>query len=171
LIELAKEELLEEWMEDDPVAPHGFQGIDVTATDIYLHLVDPHGCTIQRSTNLEDQFLLNDSLAPASRSLLATVQHPTLGRLRQYTEPLAIDQKMFQMVVAKSLVPVDAALNALLRLFALFLPGAVILVSAGGYLLAGRALRPVNAVIDAARAIRAGDLSRRIALAGPPDEL
>jgi heavy metal sensor kinase len=184
--ELLRQEILEERQEDserdadegeqhgpqdEPVGPHGFEGIDVIATDIYLQLVDPHGCTLQRSPNLGDQALLTDTRSLAPWALLSTIQHATLGCLRQYVRPVPIDRETYWVAVAEPLAPVDAALNALLRLFTLFLPSAVLPVGLGGYLLASRALRPVNEVIDAARAIRAGDLSRRIALAGPPDEL
>jgi signal transduction histidine kinase len=40
-----------------------------------------------------------------------------------------------------------------------------------GWVAAGRVLRPVNEITDVARDIQATDLSRRIALEGPPDEL
>jgi signal transduction histidine kinase len=54
----------------------------------------------------------------------------------------------------------------LLALIALTLPSAAL-----GYLVAGRALRPVAAITDAARRVADGDLSERIAFTGPRDEL
>ncbi len=50
--------------------------------------------------------------------------------------------------------------------------GVAFLVSlAVGWLVAGRALRPIDHITDVARDIQATDLSRRIALDGPDDEL
>ncbi|NIS28454.1 MAG: HAMP domain-containing protein, partial [Actinobacteria bacterium] len=40
-----------------------------------------------------------------------------------------------------------------------------------GWIISGRALRPVGQIARVAREIQAGDLSRRIELAGPDDEL
>ena len=55
--------------------------------------------------------------------------------------------------------------------FSLALAGAVVLSLAGGWLVAGRALRPVAEITAAARRVGAGRLDERIALAGPRDEL
>lgn len=59
-----------------------------------------------------------------------------------------------------------------LRSFSLAALGALFVASLGlGWLLAGRALRPARRIAAAAREIQATDLSRRIALEGPRDEL
>jgi signal transduction histidine kinase len=64
-----------------------------------------------------------------------------------------------------------AALNQLLAESGIAL-GVMALVSVAlGWLVAGRALRPVRAMTAAARAISAADLSRRLAVPGPDDEL
>jgi signal transduction histidine kinase len=60
----------------------------------------------------------------------------------------------------------SVAAEFLIALIALTLPSAAL-----GYVLAGRALRPVAAITAAAQRVAAGDLSNRIALAGPRDEL
>src|SRR5688572_123601 len=50
--------------------------------------------------------------------------------------------------------------------------GLLFLISLGvGWVLAGRALAPVDRITQVAREIEASDLSRRIALKGPDDEL
>jgi signal transduction histidine kinase len=66
---------------------------------------------------------------------------------------------------------VENSISTLHRLLLLALPLLLLAVGSSGYLLAAQALRPVAAITDTARRIRAGDLSRRIALAGPRDEL
>lgn len=59
-----------------------------------------------------------------------------------------------------------------LRNYSLIALGGLFLASLGiGWVLSGRALRPVGAIARAARDIQATDLSRRIELTGPRDEL
>jgi signal transduction histidine kinase len=60
----------------------------------------------------------------------------------------------------------SVAIEFLAALIALTLPSAGL-----GYVIAGRALRPVAAITAAAERVADGDLSNRIALAGPRDEL
>jgi signal transduction histidine kinase len=65
----------------------------------------------------------------------------------------------------------DRAL-AQLRLYSLAaLAGLFVLSVLAGWLLAGRALRPVGRITRVAQEIQAGDLSRRIGLRGPRDEI
>ncbi len=59
-----------------------------------------------------------------------------------------------------------------LRKWSFIALGGLFVVSLGiGWVLAGRALRPVGAITRTAREIQATDLSRRIRLSGPQDEL
>jgi signal transduction histidine kinase len=60
----------------------------------------------------------------------------------------------------------SVAIEFLAALITLTVPSAAL-----GYILAGRALRPVAAITAAAERVADGDLSNRIALAGPRDEL
>jgi signal transduction histidine kinase len=69
---------------------------------------------------------------------------------------------------------VAAALNAAIRdkeiIGAIALPVVVLLAVAGGWLIAGRLLRPLRTITSAARDISASSLSRRLALGGRGDE-
>ncbi|WP_199565052.1 sensor histidine kinase [Spongiactinospora rosea] len=61
---------------------------------------------------------------------------------------------------------------ATLRRYALVALGGLLLASLGiGWMLSGRVLRPVRSITRAAAEIQATDLSRRIRLSGPKDEL
>ncbi|MCU1351260.1 MAG: Two-component sensor histidine kinase [Acidimicrobiales bacterium] len=61
---------------------------------------------------------------------------------------------------------------ALLRTYSLSALGFLFLASLGvGWIVAGRVLAPIDRITSVARDIQATDLSRRIALRGPPDEL
>ena len=65
----------------------------------------------------------------------------------------------------------STTLGHLLAYSLLSLAGATLLAAAAGWIAAGRILRPVHRLIAAARAASAQDLSQRIALQGPRDEL
>ncbi|MEW5987342.1 MAG: HAMP domain-containing sensor histidine kinase [Chloroflexota bacterium] len=73
--------------------------------------------------------------------------------------------------VIQSLEPVTATLAILGLQLAWGLPLAWLLAGAGGYWLAGRALRPVQAMTQTAQAIGASDLHQRMGYNGPTDEL
>ncbi|MER7461139.1 HAMP domain-containing sensor histidine kinase [Micromonospora sp. NPDC126480] len=67
---------------------------------------------------------------------------------------------------------VNLRLMQTLRDYSLIALGGLFVASLGiGWVLSGRALRPVGAIARTAREIQATDLSRRIQLAGPRDEL
>lgn len=74
-------------------------------------------------------------------------------------------------VLARAAAQHAAALNQLLAESAIALGVMVVVSVALGWLMAGRALRPLREMTAAARAISAEDLSRRLAVPGPDDEL
>jgi signal transduction histidine kinase len=65
----------------------------------------------------------------------------------------------------------DAARNQLLVIFAIALATMTVLSIWLGWVIAGRALRPLRTITNAAREISASNLHRRLALDGPDDEL
>ncbi len=73
--------------------------------------------------------------------------------------------------VGTSLRPVEHVLRRLLAVFALAVPLMLGVALVGGWFLAGRALKPVEAVTVAAQRIAAGDLSQRLAAPPSPDEI
>jgi signal transduction histidine kinase len=84
--------------------------------------------------------------------------------------------KQGQVIQAAEISSVEAAVNyqtlQTLRNYSAAGMGALFLVSLGtGWWLSGRALRPVRRITATAQEISATDLSRRIALGGPHDEL
>ncbi|NLE52794.1 MAG: HAMP domain-containing protein, partial [Chloroflexi bacterium] len=92
---------------------------------------------------------------------------------RVISEPLVIDGKVRGYIqAAASLRTVDAAIDRLIKI--MLIGGTITLLISllvGDYL-ARRALRPIDAIAQAAKQITAADdLSRRIPYTGPPDEL
>ena len=102
-----------------------------------------------------------------------TVHLPnTPAPIRVLTAPVMEDGHLVQLVqVAMSLEVVEAARTRFLLILAGLLPAALAAAAAGGWFLAGRALAPLDAMIDTARRIGAEDLSRRLVAEDPHDEL
>jgi signal transduction histidine kinase len=90
------------------------------------------------------------------------------GRVCEVTHPVCFSPAE---LLAQAAAGHAADLNQLLADSAIAL-GVMTMVSAAlGWLVAGRVLRPLRAMAAAARAISADDLSRRLAVPGPGDEL
>jgi heavy metal sensor kinase len=102
----------------------------------------------------------------------ATVLTGAGQRVRLYTEPIQQRDRIVGAIqVGRSEAEIEAVL-AELRLFgAAGLLVALALAAGGGHFLAGRALSPVDQITRQAQRIGAEDLSRRLALPLPNDEL
>ena len=74
-------------------------------------------------------------------------------------------------LLAQAQVQSDAALHQLLIDCGIALAFMAVVSVWLGWLVAGRALRPLRTITNAAREISASDLHRRLALSGPDDEL
>jgi heavy metal sensor kinase len=111
--------------------------------------------------------------SPASRPLGAaqTVRLPFGARIRVYRETQrGASGRSFRVEVAGT-VRDHHQLARLLGGIALAAPPTLGLAVLVGLFLAGRALKPMEKVTQTARELSAGDLSRRIALPGPNDEI
>src|SRR5579859_7669572 len=73
--------------------------------------------------------------------------------------------------VGRPVGEVDATLHQLALLLAVAVPFTLLVASAGGLFLAGRALDPIDRITRAAAAIGADDLSRRLSFRGSRDEV
>jgi heavy metal sensor kinase len=92
--------------------------------------------------------------------------------LRVLTSPIRTDSGIVGAVeVAQSEEDVQDTLQLLIVFIAIGYPLTLVLATAGGVLLAGRALAPVDDLTRAAQSITAEDLSRRIDTSGPDDEI
>jgi heavy metal sensor kinase len=92
--------------------------------------------------------------------------------LRVLTAPVIENGRLVQLVqVAMSLEVIEAARRRFLLVLATLFPLALAGAAAGGWFLAGRALTPVDAMVETARRIGAEDLSRRLTTETPRDEL
>lgn len=77
----------------------------------------------------------------------------------------------YVVVVGSSLEPTDEELESLREVLAYVIPIALVLAGAGGWFLARQSLAPVANMAERARHIGADDLSARLPVANPRDEL
>ena len=88
--------------------------------------------------------------------------------IRRITGPPGID---YIVVVGSSLEPTDEELGSLRSILAYVVPLALIVAGAGGWFLARQSLSPVVAMADRARQIGVENLSARLPVVNPRDEL
>ena len=93
-----------------------------------------------------------------------TTQPPTFG-------PGPVDNGTLQRVTAGVQHYFDATMSSLLWRSSIVLAAAAVLAIGLGWLMAGRALRPLQQVTDTARRVSARGLHERIGLQGPRDEI
>jgi heavy metal sensor kinase len=93
-------------------------------------------------------------------------------RLRVHTVPFVIEEQGAGIVqIAESYGHVQEVQRQLVFLLAVSLPFVLLATSAGGWFLAASALAPINRITQAANQISAEDLSRRLNLKLPNDEV
>lgn len=91
---------------------------------------------------------------------------------RVITEPVIIDDEIAGALQAgESTEDVHETLRSLLIIIAIALPSALLLASFGGWWLSSRALAPIDRITRTASDIGAHDLSRRLAMDLPDDEV
>ena len=144
----------------------------------FYQLLDPFG---RPDPRLEPRRRSELPLRPATlqnaaqgRETFETVTAPEVapGRIRLLTFPVVERGRVVQLVqVAMPLAGVEAARRQFLLILLGLAPLALGGVAAGGWLLTGRALAPVDAMVGAARRITAEDLSLRLTTEGRDDEL
>ncbi len=129
---------------------------------------DPRLATRGTRLPLSPQALRN---AERGRETFETVALPTTT-LRVLTLPVVAGGQIERLVqVAVPLDGVDNARRRFLLILAGLAPVAVIGAAAGGWWLAGRALAPVDHMVESARRIGAEDLAQRVPVPPADDEL
>jgi heavy metal sensor kinase len=112
------------------------------------------------------------SAAAAGGQTFVTAALPDGSQWRVLTTPVSENGVEIAILqVARPAGEVDATLRQLAVLLALAVPFTLLVASAGGLFLAGRALNPIDGITRAAAAIGADDLSRRLNFRGAYDEV
>ena len=108
-------------------------------------------------------------------ALVASLQTPTADRGALCPAPEGLRNRCkgaFQEAAALGAqIQREATLTHLLQYSLITLAAATLLAAAAGWIVAGRVLRPVQQITEAARAASEDNLSARVALRGPRDEL
>jgi len=117
---------------------------------------------------------LPDALRQAAQGqqTFATAPHSDGTQWRVLTAP--VDENGIQvgiLQVGRPVAEVDATMRQLSLLLVLAVPLTLLVASAGGLFLAGRALNPIDRITRAAAAIGADDLSQRLNFRGNHDEV
>jgi two-component system heavy metal sensor histidine kinase CusS len=142
---------------------------ELWANEAIFQVADGDGSWIFRSP----RFLLTQDPLPkppgAGVSFLTTNLDKQQYRIAQ--ESVLLDGRLFRISAAVPTEPFDQALDRFRLFERRFLPLLVILASLLGYWLSGRALAPVNRIIESAEQIGLQNLSQRLEVPKAADEL
>jgi heavy metal sensor kinase len=138
---------------------------------IFCVVYDPGGGVRERTTEMAQ-----DSVPPApsdvpARPRLRDATLPILGRQRVLEARLPVAGPEHTVVLLAPLEEVDHELGRLLAVLALAVPVALAAWGGLGYMLARKALAPVDRLQHSTRHITANRLDRRLPVANPADEL
>jgi heavy metal sensor kinase len=138
----------------------------------YVEITDTEGRVIAQSSNLSNQPLV----IPAAT--LSEVKQRRIGfmvqnGLRVAVVPLSPDKnkQLGFAVVAESLNVIADSLRSLRHNFYAGVPLILVFASLGGYFLARKSLVPITLMNEQTRSITAGNLSSRLDVANPRDEV
>ncbi|HEY6007799.1 MAG TPA: heavy metal sensor histidine kinase [Geobacteraceae bacterium] len=142
----------------------------------YVQLFDSAGRVTSRSKNLQDVRLplSGDDLRDAS---LGNVTYDTAQGVEKYpirtiTLPVFSDGKFDNVVrVGASLKNATVTLDKIRLIILILIPASLLLLSYGGWFLAGRALKPVDLITKSAQKISAENMSHRLEVVNPGDEI
>ena len=162
-------------IDDDPVVLDGGLTDELRSRGLTIQVFDPGG-TLLDAYGTYQQLALDEAArlaAQAGKAILATRPGPAHdGEVRVYTRPIVAGDRMIAVVqVSQSLAEILELQHFLLAAFLLGSPLLVAVAAFGGFLLAKRALAPIDHITGTARRISAEDLSGRLGLPASRDEV
>lgn len=142
----------------------------------YIQIMDELGNIKSRSTTLAGFHLPLSSKAirnaKENKFTYETVDYIGRQPLRIITYPVTADNRLKYVIqIGTSIESVQSTLNDIIYIFYLIIPVVIILATIVGFILASRALLPVNEITMLARKIEAENLNERIATFGTGDEI
>ncbi len=145
-----------------------------TRANFSARLIDPSGQVVNvtglLSTAPIDSAALDQSIQ--QHGLVHTIVLTDGLRARAYVMPLLRDGQVTNFVeVAESLDVTEATLRSLAVILLIAVPATLALAAFGGWFIADRALRPIDAITRQAQRISEQDLHRRLDLDLPDDEV
>jgi heavy metal sensor kinase len=142
---------------------------ELWANGAIFQVADAQGAWIYRSPRFQQEQNSLPEPPNAGMSFLTTNLDKEQYRIAQASA--SIDGQLFHISAAVPTEPFDQALDRFRLFEKRFLPLLVILASLLGYWLSGRALAPVNRIIESAEQIGLQNLSRRLEVPSAADEL
>lgn len=149
---------------------------ELARIDKFFQIFSPSGTITIRSPNIrQHEVPLSRTALQATfngQSILESAQYPNESPLRLISVPIIHRGNLLYIVqVGTSMKSIEDTLRRFLILLIVAMPIALAVSLAAGWFLAGRALRPVDAITLAAQRIAAGDLSQRLTMPAAPDEI
>ena len=149
---------------------------EVAVVDKFFQIFGPTGKVTIQSANIQTREIpLSRTALEAAfqgRKTFESAAFPEEVPVRLVSVPIIYDGTLVNIVRAgTSLQPVEETLHRLLIVMLISLPAALLVSLAGGWFLAGQALRPVESITRAAQRISTGDLTQRLTVPRSPDEI
>jgi two-component system, OmpR family, sensor kinase len=149
---------------------------ELARIDKFFQIFSPSGTITISSPNIKhhDVPLSRTALETAfsGQSIFESAKYPNEPPLRVISVPITYQGNLLYIVqVGTSMETVGETLHRFLILLVVAIPIALAVSLAGGWFLAGRALRPVDEITLAAQRIAAGDLSQRLGMPTAQDEI
>ncbi|MEE8574903.1 MAG: ATP-binding protein, partial [Thermodesulfobacteriota bacterium] len=143
----------------------------------FIQILSKEGVVKGKSSSLEG-FILHLSERSHQRALKGKSTYAivdTLGRypVRVVTKPVFLKERglVAMIQVGSSLEGMERIYYYIIYVFVIGTFAAVIVASIGGWIIAGKALKPVDKITIMARRIGAESLHERLSIKGPPDEI
>jgi heavy metal sensor kinase len=149
---------------------------ELARIDKFFQIFSPSGTITLRSPNIRQHEvpLSRKALEVAftGRTIFESAKYPNEPPLRLISVPIVYRGSLLYVVqVGTSLEAVDGTLHRFLIVLLVMTPIALGIALAGGWFLAGRALRPVDSITLAAQRISGGDLTQRLPPPRSSDEI
>ena len=149
---------------------------ELTRIDKFFQIFTPSGTITIRSPNIKQHEVpLSRTALEATfngQTIFESAKYPNEPPLRVISVPINYRGRLLYIVqVGTSMESIEQTLQRFLILLLVAMPLALAVALAGGWFLAGRALRPVDAITLAAQRIAAGDLSQRLTKSAASDEI
>lgn len=145
---------------------HGNDG-----TQRFLEIVGPEGRLGYSSKRPKSRRVRPPILRPGETSRIRSIRLPDGLRVRRLSRIVVRGGRRYTVHLAHSEKRLWETLNTLLLILSILLPMTLAAAALGGWALARKALQPVQDMTALARQIRAKDLSVRIPVENPDDEL
>lgn len=136
-----------------------------------LQLSDADGRLLFRSGRLKNSHLDLIQARPGDRNTQFASRLAGNEPVRVAARVVEVNGRSFLIQVAEPMARFNEALAGFERILLILAPCFLLLATAGGFWMASRALAPVDRITTDARAIRAGNLSARLAMPRVRDEL